>query len=295
MPKLQRRILALSVALLGLGLVAVLGFRERAGPARCGPGFVALGARCCPDGQRLAEGACTGPARACPRGLWPAGSEQSGCAAVPTRVSLAGGSAAIGPVDWEADGRGALRSVRVTHFQLDGAEVDHMRWTVCADAGRCRHLPAREPGLPVSGVSAAEAETFCRFAGGRLPSSDEWLFAAAGTEARRFAWGHTGMVCRRAVYGVLDGPCATGGTGPDLPGSRPDGATPEGLWDMAGNVAEWTREPDGSAVARGGSYRSRLAAELKTWSFERPAGRSEHVGLRCAYSPVGFDSRSARH
>jgi hypothetical protein len=52
---------------------------------------------------------------------------------------------------------------------------------------------------------------------------------------------------------------------------------------MLGNVAEWTREPDGHHVARGGSYRSRVAAELKTWAAEATEAAAPHIGLRCAY------------
>jgi formylglycine-generating enzyme required for sulfatase activity len=53
--------------------------------------------------------------------------------------------------------------------------------------------------------------------------------------------------------------------------------------DLAGNVAEWTREPDGSFVARGGSYRSELAGDLKTWAVEARQARAPHVGFRCVY------------
>jgi formylglycine-generating enzyme required for sulfatase activity len=64
---------------------------------------------------------------------------------------------------------------------------------------------------------------------------------------------------------------------------RPEGKTPDGALDLVGNVAEWTVEPNGEFVARGGSYASRVAADLKSWSVERPSGPSPEVGFRCAY------------
>ena len=132
-------------------------------------------------------------------------------------------------------------------------------------------------------VSVAQAESFCAWAGGRLPSSGEWLLAAAGKEGRRFPWGNTGLVCRRAVFGLGDGPCAGDGTAPDPPGSRPDGATPEGVFDLAGNVAEWTRDPDGRVRAHGGSYLTSSAAELKSWAAAEGSEPAPDVGFRCVY------------
>jgi formylglycine-generating enzyme required for sulfatase activity len=130
--------------------------------------------------------------------------------------------------------------------------------------------------------------------GGRLPTGDEFVLASAGAEARRFPWGQTGLVCRRASFGLLSGPCANGGATPELAGARPDGASAEGAYDLAGNVAEWTVERDGSVVARGGSYRSRVASELKTWAQEHVVERAPHVGFRCAYNRSGRDVRPSR-
>ncbi len=131
-------------------------------------------------------------------------------------------------------------------------------------------------------VSAEEAARYCAFEGGRLPTRDELIYASAGASARRFAWGPTGLVCRRAAYGLVDGPCGSGARGPELAGARPAGATPEGLLDLSGNVAEWTREPDGETGLHGGSFRSKLASELTSFSA-RPPRAGGDVGFRCAY------------
>jgi formylglycine-generating enzyme required for sulfatase activity len=138
----------------------------------------------------------------------------------------------------------------------------------------------------VTGIEPREAERFCRFENGRLPWGDEWLFAALGKDLRRFPWGATGLVCRRAAFGLESGPCSRGG-GRELAGARADGATPEGVLDLSGNVAEWTAERDGTWLARGGSFRSLSALELKSWATEAAPPRARWVGFRCAYDRPG--------
>jgi formylglycine-generating enzyme len=278
--------LALTAALL-VGGVVVIAAGERSPPARCPAGLVDQGARCCAPGQELEGVACAGTPERCPPGLRPVTSPAPGCAAAAERVRLAAAELRIAPGDWESDNLDRAETVQVAAFELDRTEVTVERWanSGCVASGRCRKLEAREPGIPVSELTAEEAEQFCRSLGGRLPTGAEFLLAAAGPAgARRFPWGPTGLVCRRASYGLVDGPCAHRG-GPELAGARPDGRSPEGLHDLAGNVAEWTREKDGGHRARGGSFRSRAAGELKSWASEAApaAARAAHIGFRCAY------------
>jgi len=210
--------------------------------------------------------------------------DSGGCLLPDAHITIPGGTSHLGAVDWESPDRAPI-DVSVPAFALDRAEVTMARFRICAAAGACPKIADEsEPGRPVRNISPAEASAFCAFVGGRLPSADEWLFAAAGSAGRRYPWGNTGLVCRRASFGLVTGPCARGGTGPDLAGARPDGASPEGILDLSGNVAEWTLERDGSFAARGGSYRSELAADLKTWAVEPRQTRAPHVGFRCAYS-----------
>jgi hypothetical protein len=66
---------------------------------------------------------------------------------------------------------------------------------------------------------------------------------------------------------------------------------------MAGNVAEWTEAAPDGGVAHGGSWRSALATELRTWArLEVPAGaHDDRVGVRCARTtPPEHDASGAK-
>jgi len=283
--RLTRINYALAAGVAALASVAIsvrFAQSERRLPARCPPGLVAEDARCCGVGQTLTStGQCTGVANTCANEMFR--DEAGACQLLEARVAIAGGISHFSAPDWEGPEQ-AREDVRVPAFALDRAEVTVARFRVCTAAGACPKLvDDSEPGRPMRNVSPSEAEAFCAFAGGRLPSADEWMFAAAGSAGRRYPWGNTGLVCRRASFGLVAGPCARAGTGPDLAGARPAGESPEGILDLSGNVAEWTLERDGSFAARGGSYRSELAGDLKTWAVEPRQSRAPHIGFRCAY------------
>ena len=224
--------------------------------ARCGRGFLPQGARCAPVG-------CPAPLARAAGGV---------CDAPDVRVTVPETTLVVGPSDWEAEGRVRPRTIHVSAFELDAFEAT--AWKVSGDTS----MPARA----ASGLTRDEAARYCASHGGRLPTTDEWIAAAAGPSARRYPWGDTGAVCRRGAWGLAHGPCATGATGPDSVGAHPDGDTPNGLHDMAGNVAEWTSD----GAPRGGAWDTALATELRTW-HEQPVDPSAHdarVGVRCAYA-----------
>lgn len=259
--------------------------RDSADPARCGE-LVPAGARCCAAGQHEENGRCAGAPERCPRGL---DATDRGCVAAPSRVVIRGGHLAAGAGDWEAEGRVEPHDADVADFAIDRVEATEQSWQACVDAGRCAPLAlSGEPGRAVSGMTRDEAAAYCAFRGGRLPTDDEWTWAGGGPKARRYPWGGTGAVCRRGAWGIADGPCGYGATGPELTGVHPDGASPDGVLDLAGNVAEWVAPgPRGEAWVRGGSFATSLATELRTWERRAadPGARARDVGARCAYSP----------
>ncbi|MEO6602997.1 MAG: SUMF1/EgtB/PvdO family nonheme iron enzyme [Polyangiaceae bacterium] len=294
MPKIRLTRINYALAA-GVGVLASIAIivrfaqSERRVPARCPSGLEAQEARCCGLSQGLASnGQCAGIATACATDM--ARDDSGACVLPAARIHLAGGTARFGAADWEGPAE-PVQELTVGPFDLDRGEVSVDRFRECSSAAQCPKIAEdSEPGRPVRNVSPEEAARFCAFAGGRLPTSEEWLFAATGSDGRRYPWGNTGLVCRRATFGLVVGPCARAGSGPDFVGARPDGATPEGVQDLAGNVAEWTIERDGSFVARGGSYRSEAAGDLKAWAFEPRQTRAAHVGFRCAYSEASANS-----
>jgi formylglycine-generating enzyme required for sulfatase activity len=271
MKRISARATAVSIVATAVASAIALAsaLRGRDERARCGAGFVTRGARCLvPEGHP------------CPA---PLVFTTHGCDAPDLELDVPATSILIGPSDWEAEGRVSARWARVDAFRVDAFEVTRGRWSVAttdADAARAASAMTRD-----------EAAAFCASRGGRLPTEDEWMAAAASAASspRRYPWGDTGAVCRRAAWGLADGPCARAGTGPDTVGAHPDGDSPWGLHDLAGNVAEWVaadaRKPD-IGVVKGGSWRSSLATDLRVWSRTElpPDARDTRVGVRCAYS-----------
>jgi formylglycine-generating enzyme required for sulfatase activity len=281
----NQRHLAVAIAVVVAAIASIVAtvvfaLDARTGPTRCPEGLVAAGPRCCGSGQRPVAGRCTGKPLRCATGQQ---KTATGCVLPPARVTIASGRPPLDPADWSGGREGTKKASVVAAFELDQAEVTVARWEGCRTARACDALAIPgDPGEPVRGVTPEQAEAFCRYAGGRLPTGSEWVLAAMGKEARRFPWGMTGLVCRRAAYGLMTGPCAEGAVGPELAGARPDGATPDGIFDLAGNVAEWTRESRGFA-ARGGSFRAQSASDLKTYAAEISTKPRLDIGFRCAY------------
>jgi iron(II)-dependent oxidoreductase len=136
-----------------------------------------------------------------------------------------------------------------------------------------------EPDMPVTGINHAEARRLADLVGGRLPTSAEWEWLAAGTQQRPFPWGSQPW---SPTLARLSGP-TTHHDAPCPVGEYADGATPDGLLDLAGNVWEWTASltPDGAYIIRGGSYASKPLCGRSTFvAVTHAERRSSDIGLR---------------
>lgn len=135
---------------------------------------------------------------------------------------------------------------------------------------------------PLACVDQPTAEEFASRLGGRLPRSVEWEWMAAGAERRAWPWGDTPWNpalanLRESGYGDTTDVTA-----------HADGATPDGMLDVAGNIWEWTASPtlgDGF-VLRGGSYAAPPLYARCTFLNSAPAElRSPGIGFRVVREP----------
>jgi formylglycine-generating enzyme required for sulfatase activity len=214
----------------------------------------------------------------------------------------------------EVRSEGYAHEVTLPAFDIDRTEVRVADYERCVAVGVCT-APGFAPGdarfdradFPVTLVRWEDADRYCRWAHGRLPTEAEWEYAARGVRRRIFPWGDT-YNPHLANHGALahDTTDASDGFATLAPvGSYPDGATPEGVLDLAGNVAEWVEDfvgdPDSQGfgysplpatdprgpptgvfhVVRGGSYATGAAWLRGAARSSQLLPRSAAVGFRC--------------
>ena len=220
---------------------------------------------------------------------------------------------------------GQAREVYVSPFLVDRTEVTGGEYRRCVMAGACDPTPLVagdtrfiRDDLPVVNVTWYDAVTYCGWLGKRLPTEAEWEKAARGDDGRRWPWGNIDGDDRANRGRLLSeelrppgGPAgllatqtdeSDGAAAPAPPGSFRWGRSPYGVYDMAGNVAEWVYDwwsqfgytglslidprgvPSGPfRVVRGGSFNDpRFFARVYYRNSQRPQQRAISIGFRCA-------------
>ncbi len=136
-------------------------------------------------------------------------------------------------------------------YWIDKTEVTNADFLKCVQAGSClgsTYMNLYNPDdaeLPATYVSVVEAEKYCEWAGKRLPTEIEWEKAARGHDGRIYPWGdeQPSQDNRLANFPGFKDKVTNQSDGIFKVGSLPDGASPYGALDMAGNVWEWTSTP----------------------------------------------------
>jgi sulfatase modifying factor 1 len=214
-----------------------------------------------------------------------------------------------------------VHTVSLDAFWIDLTEVTNGMYAQCVQAGKCEAMAQGDPkyqDYPVTRVSWDQANAYCEWAGTdgggmvRLPTEAEWEKAARGEDGRNYPWGNADIICSLANFTAItvvqegdmittkDIPCV-GGTA--AVGNLPEGASPYGALDMAGNAAEWVADwfgdypasavsnPTGAApgayrLTRGGGFDD---TPTLLRSFARnavyPDFTKEDLGFRCVRTP----------
>jgi iron(II)-dependent oxidoreductase len=190
--------------------------------------------------------------------------------------------------------------VTLSTFQLDRHEVTNAKYQAFVEKTRHRvpyhwingRFADAAGDLPVYNVSWDDANAYCQWKGERLPTEAEWEYAARGGKVELdFPWGDQ-PDSKLARFNAASGPAPVG----KFP------ANGFGLFDMAGNVSEWTADwfdgayyqnsppadPKGPEtgeykVIRGGAWSDsgrRITVFFRNWV--RPTQRTPNIGFRCA-------------
>jgi len=187
-----------------------------------------------------------------------------------------------------------LRTFNVSAFYIDKYEVSNANYKKCVASGNCTmpsliidypptihedgknwYKDITKDNYPVVGLTWKQATEYCAWAGKRLPTAAEWEKAARGTDGRLYPWGNVwdGKKANWDDKGKIDGFTKIAPVG-----SFPDGASPCGAMDMAGNV----RELVDNLILKGGSwYSNPVSLRSGDPGDEYQVERDDDMGFRC--------------
>jgi len=198
-----------------------------------------------------------------------------------------------------------VHTVHLSPFTIDRYEVSHIaveEWRVAQ--GRKGQADLRSADLPATNISWEDAVAYCGERGARLPTEAEWEYVARGSDSRPYPWGTAVPTPSRARFG--------GQERTPLPVRHLlQGATPEGVHHLAGNVAEWVQDwwspsyysespaqdPRGPEAGdyrsvRGGSW-NQPTDEIRASAraYHNPYKGASHIGFRCARDATDAQNR----
>ena len=163
-------------------------------------------------------------------------------------------------------------NVTLKAFWMDKLEITNAMYMLCVQAGACEPPQrfnsetrdqyfnnAEYNDYPVVYVTSHQAELYCDWAGRRLPTEAEWERAARGDDFRTYPWGDDRPDSSRGNFNYFVGDSTQ-------VGQYPAGASPFGVLDMSGNVAEWVAD----------YYDSNYYAQGVTMNPTGPGARSKY-------------------
>ena len=159
--------------------------------------------------------------------------------------------------------------------ELGESEEERARYNSACNTNPARSQKVDTSRHPINCVSWSQARKYCELLGGDLPTANEWRLAARGPDpGRRYPWGDSPRPsCELAnmfALGLTGSPTCGDGRTSEV-GSRPRGATEDGLLDMSGNVSEWVVGEKGEPRSCGGHLENGGPFQKADWCRSPPS------------------------